>query len=254
MAELGTSFLPPLILAMATTHPSGSRSQIPTEWVEDRFEHLQQSPRQGAAPNRPKRRAARRGDLCRGRRIAAPDFLHPENLAAHKRAEIGRRMSLTAGNGWPRYLANVYARIMDAQTPALRALMRFYEAEARYSASGVPADRAALLETLHPDIVLHQPDSLPYGGQWRGREEFGRWIDSFVETWVDIKPTDPVFHTCGDDIVVCTVTMRATARSTGALIDMPMCQVIRIAADQPVEWRNFAWDTAIMLKALGGSV
>ena len=107
-------------------------------------------------------------------------------------------MSLTAGNGWPRYLANVYARIMDAQTPALRALMRFYEAEARYSASGLPADRAALLETLHPDIVLHQPDSLPYGGQWRGREEFGRWIDSFVETWVDIKPTDPVFHTCGE--------------------------------------------------------
>ena len=35
-----------------------------------------------------------------------------------------------------------------AESPALRSLMRFYEAEARYSGSGKPADRDALLNTL----------------------------------------------------------------------------------------------------------
>jgi uncharacterized protein len=132
-----------------------------------------------------------------------------------------------------------------------RSLMRFYGAEGRYSASGSAADRSALLNTLHPDIVLHQPESLPYGGVWRGREAFGQWLDAFVQAWTRITPTDPVFHACGDNLLISTVTMRASARSTGAQIVMPMCQVIRFSDDLPIEWRNFAWDTARMVDALG---
>jgi ketosteroid isomerase-like protein len=122
--------------------------------------------------------------------------------------------------------------------------MRFYEAEARYSATGDAADRSALLSNLHPDIVLYQPESLPYGGEWRGREGFGMWLDAFVQTWTDVMPTDPVFYTSGDDVLISTVTMRASSRATGREIVMPMCQVIRFAAGLPIDWRNFAWDTA----------
>ena len=129
--------------------------------------------------------------------------------------------------------------------------MRFYEAEARYSASGSAADRQRLLEALHPNIVLHQPGSLPYGGQWTGREAFGRWLDAFVEAWTNISPLDPVFYACGEDMLVTTVTMRATSRSTAIQIDMPMCQVIRFYDDLPIEWWNFAWDTARLCEALG---
>lgn len=128
--------------------------------------------------------------------------------------------------------------------------MRFYEAEARYSAMGDNVDRSALLATLHPDIVLYQPESLPYGGEWRGREAFGQWLDAFVQTWTDVTPTDPAFHNCGDDTLISTATMRALSRSTGREIVMPMCQVIRFSGDLPIEWRNFAWDTAKMLAAL----
>lgn len=129
--------------------------------------------------------------------------------------------------------------------------MRFYEAEARYSASGRPEDRDKLLATLHPDVVLYQPESLPYGGRWEGREQFGLWLDAMVATWMDICPTDPEFHSCGDDVLISTVSMCATARSTGRPIRMPMCQLIRFLDDQPVEWRNFNWDTARMLEVLG---
>jgi ketosteroid isomerase-like protein len=137
------------------------------------------------------------------------------------------------------------------QSKPFRALMRFYEAERRYSATGSAADRNALLATLHPDIVLYQPESLPYGGEWRGREAFGNWLDAFVQAWTGVTPTDPAFHTCGTDTIISTVTMRATARSTGTEIIMPMCQVIRFTDELPIEWRNFAWDTAKMLDALG---
>lgn len=132
-----------------------------------------------------------------------------------------------------------------------RSLMRFYKAEGRYSASGNATDRSVLLDTLHPDIVLHQPESLPYGGIWRGREAFGRWLDAFVQAWTHITPTDPVFLVCGDNMLISTVTMCASARSTGAQIEMPICQLIRFSDDLPVEWRNFAWDTHKMLHALG---
>lgn len=131
-----------------------------------------------------------------------------------------------------------------------QSLMHFYDAEARYSASGDPVDRAASLDRLHPDIILYQPESLPYGGVWRGREAFGEWLDMFVRTWRDIRPTDPVFHLCGDDMLISTVTMRASARSTGTGIVMPMCQLIRFSENLPVEWRNFAWDTVAMIDAL----
>jgi ketosteroid isomerase-like protein len=94
---------------------------------------------------------------------------------------------------------------------------------------------------------------LPYGGQWKGRDGFGRWLDNFVKFWTDITPLDPIFHPCGEETLVATVTMRATARSTGAHIEMPMCQVIRFSDGLPIEWRNFAWDTARMREALGAA-
>lgn len=139
---------------------------------------------------------------------------------------------------------------LNARGTPFESLMRFYAAEARYSATGDTADRNALLATLHPNIVLYQPESLPYGGEWRGREAFGQWLDAFVQSWTDVTPTDPVFHTCGDDTLIVTVTMRASSRSTSREIVMPMCQVIRFSAGLPIEWRNFAWDTARMLDAL----
>ena len=139
------------------------------------------------------------------------------------------------------------------ESAAYRSLLRFYGAEERYSASGDEIDRVSLLETLHPDIVLYQPESLPYGGVWRGREAFGKWLDAMVLAWTGIKPVDPVFYDCGNGILISLVTLRASARSTRIEIAMPMCQVIRFSNDLPIEWRNFAWDTAAMNIALKSS-
>src|SRR5690606_12290767 len=139
---------------------------------------------------------------------------------------------------------------MDSNNDLLDSLRRFHEAEARYSASRLAIDREALLATLHPDIILYQPESLPYGGQWKGREEFGCWLDAFVNTWADVVPTDPVFHVCGAHNVIVTVTMRAKAKATGTPIEIPMCQVVRFSDRLPIEWRNFSSDTVRMLNAL----
>lgn len=68
----------------------------------------------------------------------------------------------------------------------------------------------------------------------------------------DAPVDSPVMQSMnGDDMLVATVTMRARASATGKEIAMPICQVIRFVDDLPIEWRNFAWDTARMLGALG---
>lgn len=129
------------------------------------------------------------------------------------------------------------------------AMNRFYDAEARFAMSGSDSDRASLLVTLHEDIVLHQPETLPYGGTYRGREAFADWLGKFMDAWVTVTPTDPNFYTVGD-MLISTVTMQATARHTLRKIAMPMCQVVRFADGLPIDWRNFAWDTAVMRAAL----
>ncbi len=45
-------------------------------------------------------------------------------------------------------------------------LQRFYEAEARFMAAEQP-DFGPVAPTLHPDCLLCEPESLPYGGEWR---------------------------------------------------------------------------------------
>jgi hypothetical protein len=44
--------------------------------------------------------------------------------------------------------------------------------------------------------------------------------------------------------------MEAQSRATGRMVQLPMCQVLKIKNGLPVEWRNFAWDTAQLNTAL----
>ena len=56
---------------------------------------------------------------------------------------------------------------------AIAVLHRFYEAETEYL-EAEPKDFAVIASTLHPDCIMHQPNSLPYAGQWHGHEGFER--------------------------------------------------------------------------------
>ena len=132
----------------------------------------------------------------------------------------------------------------------LESLKRFYAAEEQYAAS-TPKDFSVVASTLHPQIVLYQPESLPYGGIWRGHSGFEAWMKAFTSAWMAVQPRDPVFHQPDDHTLISLVTMRAQARHSGQWIEMPMCQVIVVEDGLPIEWRNFAWDTARLNEALG---
>lgn len=143
----------------------------------------------------------------------------------------------------------VIAKTDSNQSTPLDALLRFYAAEEHYSASG-SEDFSPVAETLHPDIVLYQPESLPYGGTWHGLDGFETWMKAFTASWSVIRPRDPVFYQPDEQTLISTVTMEARSRATGRTVHMPMCQLLKIKDGRPIEWRNFAWDTAELNAAL----
>jgi ketosteroid isomerase-like protein len=128
--------------------------------------------------------------------------------------------------------------------------MRFYEAETVYLAPG-GGDFAVVASTLHPDCVLHQPASLPYGGEWRGPEGFRAWLEAFGRVWSSIQVRDPTFYPSGEDVILSRSHVYATVRATGTAIDWPLLQFFRVRDDRIAELRPFHWDTAAMLPAIG---
>jgi uncharacterized protein len=134
-------------------------------------------------------------------------------------------------------------------SPAISALKRFYEAEAHYVSSGGD-DFAPVSETLDPDIIMIQAESLPFGGEWRGHDGFESWMKAFESAWTSATAKDVRFIEQGDTVVV-VATMEATARKTGERMSAPICHVVRVADGRLAEFRVFYWDTAATLRALG---
>jgi hypothetical protein len=75
----------------------------------------------------------------------------------------------------------------DHTSNGIEALQRFYQAESEYVQTG-GKDFGPVAATLHPQIVMIQADSLPFGGQWHGREGFERWMQAFGEAWSTTTP------------------------------------------------------------------
>lgn len=136
-------------------------------------------------------------------------------------------------------------------TTAANVLKRFYEAESRYVSSG-GTDFGPVAETLHPEVVIVQADSLPFGGEWRGHEGFESWMRAFGEAWSAAAARDVRFVEDGDTVVV-LATMEATARATGRSVRAPICHAVRVRDGLLAEFRVFYWDTVATIQALGHS-
>jgi ketosteroid isomerase-like protein len=128
-------------------------------------------------------------------------------------------------------------------------LERFIEAEVRYFRSQeeeFPAE-----EYLDPDFVLHEPESMPYGGAWRGRDGFRRFLRVMVDTWSVMGPKDSPELIVHEDIIVVLGVLDARARVTGEAVQTPFCQILRLRENKIADIRMFYWDTQAINLALG---
>ncbi|WP_216853174.1 nuclear transport factor 2 family protein [Phytoactinopolyspora halotolerans] len=139
---------------------------------------------------------------------------------------------------------------MSSTTAAMSVLKGMYAAEAEYLAAGGPgsASFALLVPYFAPDVVLHQADSLPYGGIWRGHEGLKQFFLAMSQAWDAFEMVDQEFLSDTSPLVVLT-RVRARARATGRELRFPILQTITVEDGRITEVHPFYWDTAAIAKA-----
>jgi ketosteroid isomerase-like protein len=129
-------------------------------------------------------------------------------------------------------------------------LRGMYAAEAEYLDAGGPgtANFDTLAPFFAPDVVLHQAESLPYGGIWRGHDGMERFFLAMSQAWEVFEMVEQEFLSTSGTAVVHT-QVHARARATGRELDFPILQAIRVVDGRIAEVRPFYWDTAAIVAA-----
>jgi ketosteroid isomerase-like protein len=72
----------------------------------------------------------------------------------------------------------------------------------QYVDAATEGDLDAIVELTHPDCVISEPDSLPYGGEYTGKAAFQELFADVLETWevFDFEPSEMVSE--GDTTLV----------------------------------------------------
>jgi len=118
-------------------------------------------------------------------------------------------------------------------------------------------DLAPLLRAYAEDVVIREPDALPYGGEYFGHEGATAHAAGFVEAWDRFQPAiavrDPqeVLLDSGDKVLA-RWHLKGVARD-GAKIDDPAVSVFTMRAGRVVELRMLHYDTAALVGFLTGA-
>lgn len=113
-------------------------------------------------------------------------------------------------------------------------------------------DQERFAQLCTPDLELHWPPSLPYGGVSRGD---GRRESSWQDTWAPLQLTDtecrldPRIVAASDDEVVVLWHQRGVS-ATGERIDQPVLGLYRLREGKLAHAQMFYFDTAEIARFL----
>jgi uncharacterized protein len=115
-------------------------------------------------------------------------------------------------------------------------------------------DLRTYLAAWHPEVVIREPGSLPYGGEYRGLEGVRRHAAGFMQTWEALQPRDErklnaIFIDAGDHVIA-RWRLKARVPDGEGTLDMPMVGVYKLRDGKLVEAQMFYWDTAAVLRFL----
>jgi len=115
-------------------------------------------------------------------------------------------------------------------------------------------DPAGVREVYHPEVVIHESPSLPYGGDYHGQEEALEHLDGYYRTWDPLRPGvgqpgTPIFLETTADAVVVLWQEEAVAPGTGRRIVLPALGVYQVRDGKVAESRMFQ-DTAAIRDVL----
>jgi uncharacterized protein len=124
----------------------------------------------------------------------------------------------------------------------------------RLLASLRSGDAAQIKALCHPDMRVEDPESLPYGGVYRGFAgmcEVSGKLFAAVKNWK--CETERVIGDPNGDEFVLVQRMTGTSAETGQPIDMSILEHYAFRDGLLVSIRPYYWDTKAMLDSLSGS-
>jgi ketosteroid isomerase-like protein len=105
-------------------------------------------------------------------------------------------------------------------------------------------------QLLSEDLVIHEPESLPYGGEWRGRDALRRLYAEVMTYWAD--PSVELRTIVGDEEwAVALLDFTMTSRTTGQRFTTPVAEASRAVGGKIVEMQIYYFDTASLVKQIG---
>ena len=112
-------------------------------------------------------------------------------------------------------------------------------------------DLAGVLVVYHPDIVIREASSLPYGGVYHGLEGALRHASGYSQAWAALQQpadmaTDPVFLDAGEYAVV--LWRQRGSASNGRKLDLPAVSIYKMRDGTIIESQMFHADTKAILQ------
>ncbi|QLL07574.1 nuclear transport factor 2 family protein [Mycobacterium vicinigordonae] len=112
------------------------------------------------------------------------------------------------------------------------------------------AVRAADVQTFfsycHPDVILEEASSLPVGGIYRGREEFGRALGTLAAAY-DLSTLEIKHVVASGDVVVVNFVVRSPKPRA---FEIEVAEWWHFRDGKVALVRPFYWDTAELIQKL----
>jgi hypothetical protein len=104
-------------------------------------------------------------------------------------------------------------------------------------------DWAGVAELCHPDLVIHEPESLPFGGEWKGQDALQRLAAVVFGTWAQARSE---IHeiTGGREWAVVVLSFAMTSKRTGEALVQSVCEAGRVENGRLKELRIHYFDAA----------
>jgi uncharacterized protein len=119
----------------------------------------------------------------------------------------------------------------------------FFAAEAAYLAGDLDdaAARDAYRRCFTADVEIREPESLPYGGVWRGRDGVERLIARLREVYDEASFEDRRVFDCGDTFFV-LMRSRVRSRATGRRMTNSVLHRLELRGGRIAAMEIFHWD------------
>lgn len=105
---------------------------------------------------------------------------------------------------------------------------------------------------VHPDVIFHSPESLPYGGMWHGIDGWKNMKQAIGEVWSELELT--IRHLVGadnDDCFIVIADLKARSRKTGNIYESEVMEKWLWRDGLLTLVRPYYWDTAKVNQIVG---